>query len=91
MSPSLYYVKKEQDIEYSFRENGLERRTAKRHGGTGPRKSDTPARIAIRHRARYRILDANGERGRPWWRARSTAPMRPEWPAVGDWAAVSTP
>jgi ribosome biogenesis GTPase len=47
-----------------------------------------PARIAVRHRARYRIMDAHGEEDAVVdgsFYGADTA----QWPAVGDWVAVS--
>ena len=46
-----------------------------------------PARIAIRHRARYRILDERGE-GEALVAGSFHGTDLAHWPAVGDWVAV---
>lgn len=48
----------------------------------------TPARVAIRYRDRYRILDAGGE-GEAVVAGAFHGLTAGEWPAVGDWVAVS--
>jgi len=48
----------------------------------------TPARIAIRHRARYRIIDERCE-GEATVAGSFHSAGASEWPAVGDWVAVT--
>lgn len=48
----------------------------------------TPARIAIRHRARYRIIGERGE-GEAVVAGLFHSADASEWPAVGDWTAVT--
>jgi len=47
-----------------------------------------PARIAIRHRARYRVIDEQGE-GEAMVAGSFFDAEPAQWPAVGDWVAVS--
>lgn len=51
------------------------------------RKDLTPSRIAVRHRARYRILDERGE-GEAVVAGSFHGAGASEWPAVGDWVAA---